>query len=166
MKSITIAEKNIQGISIRTTNANEMNPETAKIAALYKDFDQNIVVDYQHGARVYGVYFDYESDANGLFSVLAGADRIESSTVELQQVKIVAGDYLVFKGEGEMPQAVIDTWIKIWDFFSESNTSKNADKKADKNTDDSIQYKRAYKTDFEFYKSESQVEIHIGIEKQ
>lgn len=158
MKPITIAEKTIQGISIRTTNANEMNPETAKIAALYENFYQNIVVDYQHGARVYGVYFDYESDANGLFSVLAGADRIESSTVELQQVKIVAGDYLVFKGEGEMPQAVIDTWMKIWDFFSESNTSKN--------TDDSTQYKRAYKTDFEFYKSESQVEIHIGIEKQ
>ncbi len=162
MKPITIAEKTIQGISIRTTNANEMNPETAKIAALYENFYQNIVVDYQHGARVYGVYFDYESDANGLFSVLAGADRIESSTMELQQVKIVAGDYLVFKGEGEMPQAVIDTWMKIWDFFSESNTSK----KADKNTDDSTQYKRAYKTDFEFYKSESQVEIHIGIEKQ
>ena len=162
MKPITIPEKTIQGISIRTTNANEMNPETAKIATLYEDFDKNIVVDYQHGARVYGVYFGYESDANGQFSVLAGADRIESSTVELQQVKIVAGDYLVFEGEGEMPQAVIDTWMKIWDFFSEGNTSK----KADKNTENSIEYKRAYKTDFEFYKSESQVEIHIGIEKQ
>ncbi len=161
MKPIKIPEKTIQGISIRTTNANEMNPETAKIATLYEDFDKNIVVDYQHGARVYGVYFDYESDASGQFSVLAGADRIESSTVELQQAKIVAGDYLVFKGEGEMPQAVIDTWMKIWDFFSEGNTSK----KADKNTENSIEYKRAYKTDFEFYKSESQVEIHIGIEK-
>ena len=161
MKPITIPEKTIQGISIRTTNANEMNPETAEIATLYEDFDKSIVVDYQHGARVYGVYFDYESDASGQFSVLAGADRIESSTVELQQVKIVAGDYLVFEGEGEMPQAVIDTWMKIWDFFSEGNTSK----KADKNTENSIEYKRAYKTDFEFYKSESQVEIHIGIEK-
>ena len=153
MNVITIAEKTIQGMSTRTRNSNEMNPETAKIAALYEDFYKNIVVDYQQGARVYGVYFDYESDASGMFSVLAGADRIKSSTIELQQVKIKAGDYLVFKGEGEMPQAVIDTWMKIWEFFSEGNTENNTE------------YKRAYVTDFELYKSETQVEIHIGIEK-
>jgi len=148
MKITTIPEKIIQGISIRTQNADEMNPETAKIAALYERFDKNIEVDYQQGARVYGVYFDYESDASGMFSVLAGADQIASSQIELQQIKIEAGDYMVFKGEGAMPQAVIDTWMRIWDFFSNDS-----------------EYQRAYKTDFEFYASETQVEIYIGIKK-
>jgi len=149
MKITTIPEKTIQGISIRTQNADEMNPETAKIAALYERFDKNIEVDYQQGARVYGVYFDYESDASGMFSVLAGADQIASSQVELQQIKIEAGDYMVFKGEGgAMPQAVIDTWMRVWDFFSSDS-----------------EYQRIYKTDFEFYASETQVEIYIGIKK-
>ena len=147
MKITKITEQTIQGISIRTQNSYEMNPETAKIAGLYQRFDENIVVDYQHGARVYGIYFDYESDASGMFSVLAGADQIESSKVDLQSVIIEAGDYLVFEGKGEMPQAVIDTWMKIWDYFS----------------DEKNEYQRAYKTDFELYKSETLVEIHIGI---
>ena len=147
MKITKITEQTIQGISIRTQNSYEMNPETAKISGLYQRFDENIVVDYQHGARVYGIYFDYESDASGMFSVLAGADQIESSKVNLQSVTIEAGDYLVFEGKGEMPQAVIDTWMKIWDYFS-----------GEKN-----EYQRVYKTDFELYKSETLVEIHIGI---
>ena len=147
MKITKITEQTIQGISIRTQNSYEMNPKTAKIAGLYQRFDENIVVDYQHGARVYGIYFDYESDASGMFSVLAGADQIESSKVDLQSVIIEAGDYLVFQGKGEMPQAVIDTWMEIWDYFS----------------DEKNEYQRAYKTDFELYKSETLVEIHIGI---
>lgn len=147
MKTISIPEKNIKGISIRTQNANEMNPETAKIASLYERFDKNIVVNYKNGAHVYGIYYDYESDANGMFSVLAGSDQIESSKENLEGVTIKAGNYLVFEGKGEMPQAVIDTWVKIWTFFADEQT----------------EYKRAYKTDFELYQSESLVQIHIGI---
>lgn len=147
MNIIQIEEKRIKGISIRTTNANEMNADTAKIANLYQQFDQQIVVDYKNGAHVYGIYFDYESDASGEFSVLAGADEIDSSRVDLQELVIPKGNYLVFKGEGEMPQAVINTWMKIWDYFS----------------NDDAEYERAYTTDFEFYKSESEVDIHIAI---
>lgn len=151
MEIKTVTEKVISGISIRTNNANEMNPETASIAGLYQDFDNNIAVDYENGARVYGVYYDYESDASGDFSVLAGADRIKSSIIELEQVTIQAGNYLLFKGEaeeqGEMPQAVIATWMKVWNYFS------NAD----------CAHQRAYKTDFEHYISATNVHIYIGI---
>ena len=75
MKVIQIDEKQIKGISIRTTHANEMNPETSKIAALYQKFDEKVPVDYKNGARVYGVYYNYESDYSGKFSVLAGTER-------------------------------------------------------------------------------------------
>ncbi len=148
MKIIQLEEKIIKGISIRTKNSNEMNPETARIASLYQEFDKNITVDYKNGARVYGVYFDYESDASGEFSVLAGADKIEASLIDLQTVTIKKGRYLVFKGEGEMPQAVIDTWMQVWQCFSADNA----------------EYQRCYATDFEYYKNESEVEIFIGIQ--
>jgi predicted transcriptional regulator YdeE len=72
MKIEVIDEKQIYGLSVRTTNTNEMNPETAKIGKTWQKFDSEVSVDYQGGERVYGVYYDYESDANGKFTVLAG----------------------------------------------------------------------------------------------
>ena len=147
MEIVKFAGKTIKGISTRTTNANEMTPETAKIGALHQKFDANVEVNYKDGARVYGVYYDYESDASGEFSVLAGADDIASSKIALQEINLPAGDYLVFSGKGEMPQAVIDTWMQVWDYFSEGNQSK---------------YQRAYTTDFEYYKNEDEVAIYIS----
>lgn len=148
MKITKFAGKTIQGISTHTTNANEMNPETAKIGALHQEFDNTVRVDYKNGARVYGVYYDYESDARGEFSVLAGADKIESTKVPLQEITLPAGDYLVFSGKGEMPQAVIDTWMQVWNYFAE---------------DKQPTHKRAYTIDFEFYKNEDEVDIYIAI---
>jgi len=45
-------------------------------------------------------------------------------------------------------QAIIETWGKIWEYFSDENS----------------QYKRVYKTDFEYYKNQSEIEIYISIE--
>ena len=144
MKVINIDKKVIHGISTRTTNTNEMNPKTAKIGALWQKFDKEVPVDYQHGERVYGVYYDYESDANGEFSVLAGCD---GEGENLEEVTIERGKYLLFEASGEMPQVVIETWGKIWEYFS----------------DETSEFKRAYKTDFEYYKSGNDIEIFISI---
>jgi len=150
MKIIQFEKKEITGISIRTTNSNEMSPETAKIRKLHQRFDNNIVVDYKSGARVYGVYFDYESDATGEFSVLSGTDGISSTHIEVEKLTLLSGKYLVFEGNGEMPQAVIDTWMEIWTYFSEENASN-------------AEYQRAYTTDFEYYKNQNDFEIFISI---
>ena len=147
MKIVEAEEKQISGISIRTTNANEMNPATAKIGALYQRFDQNVSVDYKSGARVYGVYYDYESDASGEFNVLAGSDCVESTTERLEQVLIPAGKYMVFEGKGEMPQAVIDAWSKVWEYFANENSP----------------HQRTYTIDFECYKSQDEADVHIAI---
>ena len=145
---VQVDEKTITGISVRTTNANETNPETSQIGALYQRFDETVPVDYKNGARVYGVYYNYESDASGEFSVLAGSDQINESVVStLEQVTIPGGKYMVFEAAGEMPQVVIDTWSKIWDYFSTEN----------------VPYQRAYTTDFEFYKNQNEIEIYIAV---
>lgn len=148
MKPIQIDEKLINGISIRTTNANEMNPETSQIGALYQRFDEEVTVDYKNGSRVYGVYYNYESDASGEFSVLAGTDQISpSENNELEKIKLPKGKYIVFEAKGDMPQVVIDTWGEIWNYFE---NNKNMPE-------------RAYCVDFEYYKSQNEVEIYIGV---
>lgn len=148
MKVVQFSGKEIQGIHIRTNNADEMNPKTAKISLLYQHFDNVVSVDFKGGARIYGAYFDYESDASGEFSVLAGVDKVKSSTERLEKITLPSGKYAVFEGKGEMPQCVIETWEKVWAYFSQ----------------DDVPYKRAYTTDFEFYKNQNEVHIYIAIQ--
>lgn len=147
MNTVYLNEKAIFGLCARTNNANEINPSTGKIGPLVHAFDSNVQVDYRGGARVYSVYYDYESDVSGNYSVLVGADAVESSAVELSEVKIRAGDYLVFSGSGQVPHIVIETWGKIWSYFGNPDCP----------------HTRAYVTDFEFYKTQNEIEIYIGI---
>lgn len=150
MNIVEIDEKIIYGISTRTTNANEMNPETAKIGKTWKEFDNKVAVDYQGGERVYGIYYNYESDVNGEFDVLAGYEKEDN---HFDKVIIQKGKYLVFDGKAITPdynariQAVIETWKKVWEYFGNENS----------------EYKRAYKTDFEYYRNQSDIDIYISI---
>ena len=120
MRVEEIEEKLIYGISTRTQNSNEMNPETAKIGAIWQKFDNAIEVNYKDGERVYGVYYNYESDANGEFDVLAG---YEKSNKNLDEITIQKGRYLVFHkilketDNDARIQGVIETWGKIWEYF-------------------------------------------------
>ena len=150
MKKVTLNEsKTIYGFRTRTKNANEMSSETARIAPLWKSFNESVDVDYQSGSGVYGAYFDYASDHAGEFSVLAGTDQadIADTTGKLESVSLPAGDYLLFEGEGEMPQAVIDTWGEVWAYFANNEA----------------EYQRAYSVDFECYKSQNDIEIYIAV---
>ena len=148
MKIVQLEAKQINGISIRTSNANEFNPKTAKIGGLHQKFDEEVSVNYQNGARVYAVYYNYESNHQGEYSVLAGADRIDSTQAEnLETVLIPGGTYMVFEAKGEVPQVVIETWMKIWEYFSKEDS----------------EYQRTYTTDFEFYKNQNEIEIYIAV---
>lgn len=110
MKIVRVGKKQIKGISVRTTNANEMDPETSKIGGLWQTFYEKISVALENGATVYGVYYNYESDASGEFSILAGSDHIrEPSKIALEQVSVENGNYMIFEARGDMPQIVIDT---------------------------------------------------------
>ena len=96
-----IENKLIKGLTATTSNEMEMNPGSGKIPGLWKQFDENVQVDYHKGNRVYGVYYNYESDASGQYTVLAGTDQINRSTsLELEEVTIAKGNYLVFRAKG------------------------------------------------------------------
>ena len=90
MEIFNVEEKTISGFSIRTSNAKEFNSATAQIGKLFQRFDKSVAVDYKGGAREFSVYFNYESDVSGEYSVLMGADKIASSSEELASITIPA----------------------------------------------------------------------------
>jgi predicted transcriptional regulator YdeE len=148
MKSVEFNEKRIIGISTRTTNAKEMDPSTGRIGPLWKEFDAQVEVDYKNGKRVYGVYFNYESDATGEYSILAGTDQLDAnSSAKLETIVIPSGKYLVFTAKGDIPRIVFDTWGRVWEYFSKKDA----------------EYDRSYITDFEYYVNQNEIEVYIAV---
>lgn len=145
MKAVKIEQdQTVYGITIRTKNSNEMNPETAKIGKLWESFYVDIIPKLKENFNTFGVYSNYESDHNGEFDVSACSDQKVS---ESKEIVLKSGKYLVFTGTGEMPATVIETWGRIWSYFG---------------NDDSVE-ERLFQTDYEIYKGNSEVEIYIGI---
>lgn len=149
----------VTGISVRTCNQDEMNPDTAKIGTLWQTFFTQIAPKLTDDAKVYGVYTHYESDHTGMFDVIAGAEieidtltpnelKDNKATVEnVSSINIQSGKYLVFSATGEMPNVVITLWQEVWQYFADANCP----------------HERAYTTDFEYYKSDNEIDIYIAI---
>ena len=142
-----LASKTFKGLKVRTCNANEMNTGTAKIADLWQAFAEKYSAKLTANSKVYGVYTNYESDVSGEFDVIACSDDLSIKAPDALSVTTTAGRYLVFTGEGEMPDAIIDLWGEIWQYFSS----------------DDCAHTRTYTSDFEYYKSANEVEIAIAI---
>ncbi len=127
------------GVTVRTRNADEMNPATARIPTLWQRFYRDGIAQHiparqdQDGA--YGVYFDYAGERHGDYSVLAGCTVDVSARRDgLHTVVTTHADYLVFPAQGPMPQAIVETWQRIGDYFERNPTPT-----------------RAYTVDFERY---------------
>jgi len=129
----------VKGPSVRTTNKAEMC-SAGKISDLWGQF---YVSNTDHNTSICGVYSDYESDANGEFTVTAGTKVIDGAN---ESILIKAGTYLVFPANGPMPVAIIDAWKTVWEYFSNNQS-----------------YVRAYETDFEEYSGPESAAIYIGI---
>jgi len=147
----------ISGVSVRTSNRDEMDPATARLGGLWDAFFsqswERKLPSAGHERRIFGVYSAYESNEQGAFDVTAGVtvqaasdDAAARAPDAPRVVSVLAGDYLVFNGQGAMPQMVIDTWGEIWRYFAANP-----------------QVQRRFATDFEAYDGPDQVAIHIGI---
>lgn len=133
----------VTGFSARTQNKDEFNEKTAKLPNLWQQFYSS---DLAANPNAFGVYSNYDSDANDFYTVTVG---VESSQIQgkLNSVTIQAGHYLVFQGTGPIPAIVVETWQRVWTFF-EINT----------------EYRRNFISDFEVYKGHDQVIIYIGLD--
>lgn len=134
----------VTGLNVRTQNSDEFNEKTAKLPSLWQQFYSS---DLAANANIFEVYSDYESDANGLYTVTVGIpDNSDHTGAEFTSVKIPASNYLVFQGAGPMPSTVVETWKQIWDYFDAKSN-----------------YQRSFISDFEVYSGSDKVAIYIGI---
>ena len=141
----------IIGISTRTTNKN--NQSQADLTNLWGQFyAQNIFdkIPNKVSADVLSIYTDYKSDFTDEYTTIIGVpvSTLDEVPVELVGREFRAENFQKFVGKGEMPNAVVNVWIDIW----------NRDKELD----------RKYSYDFEVYGQKSQngqnseVEIYIA----
>ncbi|MCL1048628.1 GyrI-like domain-containing protein [Shewanella abyssi] len=141
---VTQTAVQLAGLMIRTSNLAEQHTATQKIAPLWQRYFAERVQTHRDGQLMYGVYYDYQSDMDGEFSLLAGTTATEAQACDLT---LIAGDYLKFSAQGEMPQCVINLWQQVWRYFASPK----------------CEYQRCYLTDYEVYLDSHRVEIYIGI---
>lgn len=140
----------VSGLSVRTVNRDEADPSLAKLPGLWGTFyGQQLpgkIPNRRADSLVYGIYSDYESDGSGPYTVTAGV-RVNLPASDYSSVAVPGGRYLVFESHGAMPQAVIDAWMAIWQWFAQTR-----------------EYKRAFATDYEEYRGPDRVAIYISVE--
>ncbi|MFS2067808.1 GyrI-like domain-containing protein [Pseudomonas sp. CT11-2] len=140
----------VSGLQVRTRNAAEQQPDTARIGPMWERFFVEDIFDKiahkQPDSFMYGVYSNYESDASGHFDVTAGV-AVTAPSEGFAQIQVEGGDYLVFSAKGAMPDSVIQAWGFIWAYF-----------------EDNPQVRRKFATDFEVYTGPESVAVYIGIQ--
>lgn len=149
------------GLTERTNNQNEMNPDTSKIASLAGLYWTHQVADeIQQRSKpgvTYSVYTDFESDEHGDYTYFIGevVDSLEGQDLEkFDTITIPVSDYTKFTtAPGKMPEVVITAWQAIWEMKP-----------------DDFGGKRRYIADFEVYDAraadpnQAVLDIYIGID--
>ena len=129
----------IIGIAIRTVNKEGQSAQD--IGKLWEQFySENLLekIPNQISQHIYSIYTDYKSDFTDEYTTIIGLqvsslDIIPSGLIGRQ---FPAETFEVFTAQGQMPQAVMNTWLDIWQ------------------RDNELQRKYTY--DFEFYGEKSQ----------
>ena len=148
MQAVTLPSFRVFGVQTRTSNADEQTLKTARLPLLWHDVHTELVPELPEDAPVYGVYAGYESDQDGQYTVTAGADQNpEKCILDLVEVTVPPGQYLVFSGKGKMPETVIRVWLDIWDYFKRDDTPQE----------------RAFTTDFEVYRGRLETAIDVSV---
>lgn len=155
----TLPEFKLIGISARTSNALELNPQTGQIVpSLQRYFGEQLFEKIPHRKKpstTFCVYTNYESDFNGAYTYFIGEEvtAIDDIPEGMELLVIPAQRYVKFtSGPGPMPQVVQEPWFKIWQM-----------------SDEELGGKRRYAADFEVYderaldKNHTIVDIFIGV---
>ena len=154
-----LPEIKLVGITARTSNTRERNPDTSKMGATMQKFFMNgmqaQIAERKTPGSVFAVYTNYESDEQGEYTYFLGEEvnDFENISKGFETLTIPVQTYVKFTSNpGQMPAVVIDMWQNIW-----------------KMNEPSLGGQRAYMADFEIYDERSQdpqravLDIYIGI---
>lgn len=153
MNHQTIQKFHVIGISIRTTNENGQS--LRDLETLWGKFWGEEIqkqIPNKLNDNIYAVYTDYETDVTGPYTAIIGlpVSSLENIPKGFVGMTIEAAVYQKFVSKGKMPEAVVATWMEIWQ-------NKNLN--------------RAYKADFtvhgkKYYDGDNaEVETFISVKK-
>lgn len=142
----------IIGISMRTSNKNNQSQED--LGNLWgRFFAENILekIPNKLSFEIFAIYTDYKSDYTEEYTTIIGVPvtTLEEMPSGLIGREFPSDNFQKFTAKGEMPKAVIDVWLTIWQRDQE--------------------LKRKYSYDFEVYGPNSQngenseVEIYLSV---
>lgn len=137
----------VAGITARTSNDEEMQPERAKIGRLWQELSRRLHEGGVNPAAVYGVYSNFASDERGAYDITVGIPG-EYDLRFPERVCLPAGLYLRFVKEGAQPQATIALWQEVWAYFSGDGAPQ-----------------RTFFCDYEEYVERDKVTVYVGIEE-
>ncbi|MHB1921206.1 MAG: GyrI-like domain-containing protein [Chitinophagaceae bacterium] len=105
------------GVTIRTTN--QQGQSQKDISLLWEQFfSQNLLekIPRKYSPDIYCLYTDYASDANGPYSTVLGCRVLDLAQIPVGMVgKTIPGsDYRCYSSVGKMPDALLATWMKIY----------------------------------------------------
>jgi predicted transcriptional regulator YdeE len=117
MKTTTLSEFHIIGISVRTTNVS--NKALKDIGELFGNFvGQNMMgkIPEKITEDIYCVYTDYESDYNGPYTAIVGCkvNSLDDIPTDFIGKTIPGAKYQVYKSTGKLSISLTRTWEEIW----------------------------------------------------
>lgn len=158
---VQLGEIKLVGITVRTSTANELNPQSAKIGSTLQKYFQGGLAEKirvrKNPGKTFCVYTNYASDFTGDYTYFVGEEvtAFEDMEMSFERLIIPAQNYAKFTNQpGPMPSVCIDMWQNIWKM----------------NTDE-FGGERAYRADFEVYDERSRdhqntiLDIYVGLKK-
>jgi len=147
----------VVGISVRTSNAEQMTPARPIGKQWERLFQEGVLaaIPNKADAKIIAVYSDYASDKDGEYNYLLGArvTKVENLPAGMVARNVPAGRYAVFTSErGPVQRVVVEMWQRVW-----------ATPKSELGGD------RTYKADFEVYDQRAQnpadavVDLYIAV---
>lgn len=137
----------IIGISTRTSNQN--NQSQQDLANLWQRFfAENIIENIPNkiSSEIISIYTDYSSDFTGDYTTIIGipVSNLDEIPTGMIGRDFPAENFQIFTAKGEMPNAVLQTWMEIWQ--------------------NDVQLNRKYSYDFEVYGENSQNAPHSTVD--
>ncbi len=158
--STTLPDIMLIGVTARTNNQNEMNPQTAKIGPLAgRYWGQNLagsLLNRKTPGVTFSVYTDYASNEHGDYTYFIGEEVTSFDDVPagFETLTIPAAAYQKFTtSTGKLPDIIIQAWMHIWQMSK-----------------DQLGGQRAYLADFEKYDQRASdpanaaADIYIGLQ--
>ncbi len=103
----------IQGTSTRTDNQEGMIIIPQLWEAFFKDDVLSQIENKTENTSLFAVYTEYESDENGMYSFVIGAEiRSPNDSKNMNIIKVPSGKYAVFTAPSK--EKVINAWQAVW----------------------------------------------------